>query len=84
MRTTIKIDDTLLAEAKSRAADSGRTLILLDVNVLVQAFHEGAPRHGEYRAWLESAIESGSEWITADRDFSRSPGLRWHHPLSAG
>ena len=27
------------------------------------------------------AIESGSEWITTDRDFSRFPGLRWHHPL---
>jgi hypothetical protein len=144
-------------------------LILVDVNVLVQAFHEGAPHHREYRAWLESAvasdepfglsdlvlsgfvrvathprvfdppapigqalgfadalrsrpnavaiapgprhweifvrlcravdargnlvpdaylaalaIESGSEWITADRDFSRFPGLRWRHPLAAG
>jgi toxin-antitoxin system PIN domain toxin len=28
------------------------------------------------------AIESGAEWITADRDFSRFPGLRWRHPLS--
>jgi hypothetical protein len=28
------------------------------------------------------AIESGSEWITTDRDFSRFPGLRWRHPLS--
>ena len=27
------------------------------------------------------AIESGSEWITADRDFSRFPALRWRHPL---
>ena len=27
------------------------------------------------------AIESGSEWITTDRDFSRFPELRWHHPL---
>jgi len=27
------------------------------------------------------AIESGSEWITADRDFARFPGLRWRHPL---
>lgn len=29
------------------------------------------------------AIESGSEWITTDRDFSRFPGLRWRHPLAA-
>jgi uncharacterized protein len=29
------------------------------------------------------AIESGSEWITTDRDFSRFPGLRCRHPLDA-
>ncbi|MEX2145501.1 MAG: type II toxin-antitoxin system VapC family toxin [Candidatus Rokuibacteriota bacterium] len=29
------------------------------------------------------AIESGSEWITTDRDYSRFPGLRWRHPLAA-
>lgn len=28
------------------------------------------------------AIESGSEWITSDRDFSRFPGLRWRHPFA--
>lgn len=27
------------------------------------------------------AIESGSEWITTDLDYSRFPGLRWRHPL---
>jgi uncharacterized protein len=26
------------------------------------------------------AIESGCEWITTDRDFSRFNGLRWRHP----
>jgi toxin-antitoxin system PIN domain toxin len=29
------------------------------------------------------AIESGSEWITTDRDCSRFPQLSWRHPLSA-
>jgi hypothetical protein len=28
------------------------------------------------------ALESGSEWITTDRDFSRFPNLRWRHPLT--
>ena len=28
------------------------------------------------------AIESGAEWITADRDYARFPGLRWRHPLA--
>ncbi len=27
------------------------------------------------------AIEHGCEWITADRDFARFPGLHWRHPL---
>lgn len=141
-------------------------MILVDVNVLVAAFHDGAPDHARYRDWLDDvvlspgpfgvselvlsgfirvathpgifdppapievalafanalrsqpnavivapgprhwaiftslcetagakgnlvpdaylaalAIESGSEWITTDRDFSRFPGLRWRHPL---
>jgi hypothetical protein len=28
------------------------------------------------------AIESGAEWITADRDYARFPGLNWRHPLA--
>jgi uncharacterized protein len=28
------------------------------------------------------AIESGCEWATTDRDFSRFRGLRWRHPLA--
>jgi len=28
------------------------------------------------------AIESGCEWVTTDRDFSRFPGLRWRHPVN--
>ena len=27
------------------------------------------------------AIESGSVWVSADRDYSRFPGLKWRHPL---
>ena len=27
------------------------------------------------------AIESGCEWVTTDRDFSRFKGLRWRNPL---
>lgn len=33
-------------------------------------------------AWLAAlAIESGSEWVTTDRDYARFPGLRWRHRL---
>lgn len=27
------------------------------------------------------AIESGSEWVTTDRDYSRFPGLKWRQPF---
>jgi len=27
------------------------------------------------------AIETGSEWITTDRDYARFAGLKWRHPL---
>lgn len=27
------------------------------------------------------AIESGCEWVTTDRDYSRFVGLRWRHPV---
>ncbi len=38
MRTTIKIDDGLLAEAKTRAAKSGRTLNAVVEDALREAF----------------------------------------------
>jgi toxin-antitoxin system PIN domain toxin len=28
------------------------------------------------------AIESGCEWVTTDRDYSRFAGLRWRHPAA--
>ena len=32
-------------------------------------------------AWFAAlAIESGCEWITLDRDYSRFPGLKWRMP----
>lgn len=39
-------------------------------NIVSDAFHAAL------------AIESGAEWITADRDYARFPSLRWRHPLS--
>ena len=33
-------------------------------------------------AWFAAlAIEAACEWITADRDFARFPGLRWRPPF---
>jgi predicted nucleic acid-binding protein len=54
---------------------------LVDGNVLVYAHRLDAPRHQDFADLAVLAIESGSEWITTDHDFSRFPGLRWRHPL---
>jgi hypothetical protein len=36
-------------------------------------------------AWLAAlAIESGCEFVTADRDYARFTDLRWRHPLDQG
>ena len=33
-------------------------------------------------AWFAAlAVESGCQWITTDRDYSRFSGLSWHSPL---
>ena len=34
-----------------------------------------------YAFFAALAIESGSEWVTTDRDFGRFSGLKWRHPL---
>ena len=113
MRTTVRLNERLLAEAKKYAAQSGKTLtaVLEDANVAeALTFAEqlrGQPncvlvspgtRHWEIfqrlcaeidargnmvpDAYLAAlAIESGCEWISTDRDFSRFKGLRWRHPL---
>ena len=44
MRTTIRLDDRLLAEAKKRAAESGRTL----TSVLEDALRESLARRGAH------------------------------------
>jgi toxin-antitoxin system PIN domain toxin len=49
------------------------------VRLCQQAGAKGNLIPDAYHAAL--AIESGSEWITADRDYSRFPGLQWRHPI---
>lgn len=47
MRTTVKIDDALLAEAKVRAAVSGRTLNAVVEDALREAFARSAMDRSE-------------------------------------
>ena len=41
-------------------------MVLVDVNVLVHAFREDAPRHAPLRAWLEELVGSDSAFGVAD------------------
>ncbi len=52
MRTTIRIDDRLLAEAKTRASESGRTLTAVVDDALREAFARRAAPDRPLRAEL--------------------------------
>ncbi|UCC73727.1 MAG: type II toxin-antitoxin system VapC family toxin [Gemmatimonadota bacterium] len=41
-------------------------MVLLDVNVLVHAYREDAPRHVPVRAWLEGLVYSDSAFAVSD------------------
>jgi hypothetical protein len=52
------------------------------------AFRPDSPGHTRAEGNLSQdasfaalAIESGCEWISAHRDFTRFPGLRWRTPF---
>jgi Arc/MetJ family transcription regulator len=61
MRTTIKIDDELLAEAKARAASSGRTLNSVVEDALRQALARRPSKHRTRR--LELPMFSGGRLL---------------------
>lgn len=81
----------------SRLADAVTFATLLLEQPHCQIIQPGQRHWGIYRGLCESAratgnltqdawfaaiaIESGCEWITTDRDFSRFEGLRWRAPF---
>jgi hypothetical protein len=58
-------------------------MVLIDVNRVTRLCRAAGVKGNLVRdAYLAALpIESGSEWITTDRDYSRFAGLRWRHPL---
>jgi len=73
VRTTIRIDEGLLAEAKRGAAIVGRP-----------CRGDGAKSNPVRDAYLAPpAVESGGERITTEGDLSRLPGCRRRHPFAA-
>jgi uncharacterized protein len=70
----------LLAQPHCEAVEPGERHWDIFRNLCIEADVEG-PRVID--AWLAAlAIESGSQWITLDRDFARFPGLDWRVPTT--
>ncbi len=59
MRTTIRLDDALLRQAKRRAADTGRTLAELIEEGLRTILGRQAPAESSARPGLPTAGEGG-------------------------
>lgn len=69
MRTTLDIDDALLAEAKRRAAEKGTTLTALVEHALAAALAGRADGGPRYRlAWKTHRGSSPPTVDVADRD----------------
>ena len=59
MRTTIRLDDHLLAEAKKRAAESGRTLTAVLEDALREALARRSPSRKRHRVRLKTVKGDG-------------------------
>jgi toxin-antitoxin system PIN domain toxin len=70
--------ENLLAQPHCQPVEPGERHWVIFRDLCLQADVRG-PRVTD--AWLAAlAIESGSQWITLDRDFARFPGLDWRVP----
>lgn len=70
----------LLAQPHCQLVEPGERHWNIFRNLCIQADVRG-PRVTD--AWLAAlAIESGSQWVTLDRDFARFPGLDWRVPAT--
>lgn len=73
--------DALLAQPHARVVRPGPGHWKHFTRLCRAAGASGKAVADAYHAAL--AIEHNCEWVTADRDFARFPGLRWRHPLDA-
>jgi len=72
MRTTIRLDENLLAEAKQRAARTGTTLTA----VIEQALRESFGRRDERRAKRQVKLPAwGEGWVLPGVDLNDSASL---------
>ena len=80
IETALAFANAVRAQPTAVMASPGRRHWEIFERLCIAAGTKGNLVPDAYLAAL--AIESGSEFVTTDRDFSRVPGLRWRHPLS--
>lgn len=80
MKTALTFTDELRSRPNCVPVEPGPRHWSIFVDLCRSAGAKGNLVPDAYLAAL--AIESGSEWITTDRDYARFPALRWRHPLA--
>ena len=79
LETVQEFFESLLASPNTKRLRAGERHWEIFLDLCHRANCRGPLVQDAYLAAL--ALEHGCEWITADRDFARFPGLRWRHPL---
>ncbi len=79
LETAIRFMENLLENPNHVEISPGKSHWKLFLDLCRAAQAKGDLVTDAYFAAL--ALECGGEWITADRDYARFPGLRWRHPL---
>lgn len=79
LETAIRFVENLYENQNHVEVSPGKNHWRLFIDLCVAAQAKGDLVTDAYFAAL--AIESGGEWITADKDYAKFPGLRWRHPL---
>ena len=81
MEEALKIVDSWLVRPQVRLLAPGPGHWQIFRNLCVQTGATGKLATDTHLAAL--AIEHSAAFFSADRDFARFPGLRWHNPLAA-
>lgn len=79
LETAIRFVESLLENSNHIEISPGKYHWKLFLDLCLEVKAKGDLVSDAYLAAL--ALECGGEWITADRDYARFPGLRWRHPL---
>jgi hypothetical protein len=77
LRTTVRLEESLLAQARNLAARQNTTLTSLIEEGLHKVIKEARTSKSRRKIPIPISKQTGGTWITDNRDYARFPGLRW-------